>query len=185
MHHNNRVWFPDSGSDLIKSATQYIKWTPCSDCSKSCNSSEIPSPAVPGIFWDLRQTYRTIAPYTLEEAYEVADAIERGDMRELRNELGDLLFALVNVLRLSGLDAEQTSNGVSERWRTTFGISTSPNSAACPWNSSMQPESGSNPMNQTVEVKPGLFAAPDQATSPIHGDRLPIYQPGSHTVNTP
>ena len=45
-----------------------------------------------GCPWDLEQTFKTIAPYTIEEAYEVADAIERGNMDELREELGDLLF---------------------------------------------------------------------------------------------
>ncbi|MCU7808116.1 MAG: nucleoside triphosphate pyrophosphohydrolase [Candidatus Thiodiazotropha sp. (ex Semelilucina semeliformis)] len=48
-----------------------------------------------GCPWDLRQTYSTIVPYTLEEAYEVADAIQRGDMQELRSELGDLLFQVI------------------------------------------------------------------------------------------
>jgi MazG family protein len=48
-----------------------------------------------GCPWDLRQTYSTIVPYTLEEAYEVADAIQRGEMTELRDELGDLLFQIV------------------------------------------------------------------------------------------
>ena len=48
-----------------------------------------------GCPWDLRQTYSSIVPYTLEEAYEVADSIQRGDMRELRDELGDLLFQVV------------------------------------------------------------------------------------------
>jgi ATP diphosphatase len=48
-----------------------------------------------GCPWDLEQTFRTIAPYTIEEAYEVADAIERDDMPELRDELGDLLFQVV------------------------------------------------------------------------------------------
>jgi MazG family protein len=48
-----------------------------------------------GCPWDLRQTYNTIVPYTLEEAYEVADTIQRGDMAELRDELGDLLFQIV------------------------------------------------------------------------------------------
>jgi MazG family protein len=45
-----------------------------------------------GCPWDLEQTFETIAPYTIEEAYEVADAIQRGDMGELKGELGDLLF---------------------------------------------------------------------------------------------
>lgn len=48
-----------------------------------------------GCPWDLEQNFRTIAPYTIEEAYEVADAIERDDMQALRDELGDLLFQVV------------------------------------------------------------------------------------------
>jgi nucleoside triphosphate diphosphatase len=48
-----------------------------------------------GCPWDIEQTFRSIAPYTVEEAYEVADAIERDDMGELRGELGDLLFQVV------------------------------------------------------------------------------------------
>lgn len=48
-----------------------------------------------GCPWDLEQSFATIAPYTLEEAYEVADAIERGDMDDLREELGDLLLQVV------------------------------------------------------------------------------------------
>lgn len=47
---------------------------------------------VAGCPWDLQQDFRSIAPHTLEEAYEVADAIERGDLDALRDELGDLLF---------------------------------------------------------------------------------------------
>ncbi|MET0657734.1 MAG: nucleoside triphosphate pyrophosphohydrolase [Steroidobacteraceae bacterium] len=48
-----------------------------------------------GCPWDLEQTFETIAPYTIEEAYEVADAIERDDLPSLRDELGDLLFQVV------------------------------------------------------------------------------------------
>jgi len=48
-----------------------------------------------GCPWDIKQTFKTIIPYTLEEAYEVADAIESGDMQELKSELGDLLFQVV------------------------------------------------------------------------------------------
>ena len=47
---------------------------------------------VTGCPWDLEQSFDTIAPYTIEEAYEVADAIERGDISDLRDELGDLLL---------------------------------------------------------------------------------------------
>ena len=48
-----------------------------------------------GCPWDLEQSFKTIAPYTVEEAYEVADAIERDDLSALRDELGDLLFQVV------------------------------------------------------------------------------------------
>src|SRR5690606_33789364 len=48
-----------------------------------------------GCPWDLAQDFSTIAPYTVEEAYEVADAIDRGDMDGLREELGDLLLQVV------------------------------------------------------------------------------------------
>lgn len=48
-----------------------------------------------GCPWDLQQDFRSIAPHTLEEAYEVADAIERSDLDALREELGDLLFQVV------------------------------------------------------------------------------------------
>ncbi|MDX1556776.1 MAG: nucleoside triphosphate pyrophosphohydrolase, partial [Xanthomonadales bacterium] len=48
-----------------------------------------------GCPWDVEQDFSTIAPYTIEEAYEVADAIQRRDMDALRDELGDLLFQVV------------------------------------------------------------------------------------------
>jgi len=48
-----------------------------------------------GCAWDLEQDFASIAPYTLEEAYEVVDAIERGDMADLQDELGDLLLQVV------------------------------------------------------------------------------------------
>lgn len=56
---------------------------------------------VTGCPWDLEQTFSTIAPYTIEEAYEVADAIERGAMDELRDELGDLLLQVVFHARMA------------------------------------------------------------------------------------
>ena len=54
-----------------------------------------------GCPWDLKQNYATIVPYTLEEAYEVADAIERGDFDHLPGELGDLLFQVVYYSQLA------------------------------------------------------------------------------------
>jgi MazG family protein len=54
-----------------------------------------------GCPWDREQTFATIAPYTIEEAYEVADAIERADPDHLRDELGDLLFQVVFHARMA------------------------------------------------------------------------------------
>ena len=54
-----------------------------------------------GCPWDIKQTYATIVPHTLEEAYEVADAIERGDFDHLQGELGDLLFQVVYYSQLA------------------------------------------------------------------------------------
>lgn len=54
-----------------------------------------------GCEWDQAQNFATIAPYTIEEAYEVADAIERGNMADLRDELGDLLLQVVFHARMA------------------------------------------------------------------------------------
>ena len=54
-----------------------------------------------GCPWDLEQSFQTIAPYTLEEAYEVADAIARGDLVHLKDELGDLLLQVVYHARMA------------------------------------------------------------------------------------
>lgn len=54
-----------------------------------------------GCPWDLAQNFKTIAPYTIEEAYEVADAIEQGDMGALKEELGDLLLQVVYHARMA------------------------------------------------------------------------------------
>ena len=54
-----------------------------------------------GCPWDLEQTFETIAPYTIEEAYEVADAIQRGDLLDLKEELGDLLLQVVYHSRMA------------------------------------------------------------------------------------
>ncbi len=54
-----------------------------------------------GCPWDIEQTFETIAPYTIEEAYEVADAIQKKDMGELKGELGDLLFQSVFHARMA------------------------------------------------------------------------------------
>lgn len=59
---------------------------------------------VGGCPWDIQQTFATIAPYTIEEAYEVADAIDRRDMADLKDELGDLLLQVVFHARMAQED---------------------------------------------------------------------------------
>ena len=67
-----------------------------------------------GCPWDLEQTFRTIAPYTLEEAYEVADAIARGDLADLKDELGDLLLQVVYHARMAEEQGAFDFGGVVE-----------------------------------------------------------------------
>ena len=57
-----------------------------------------------GCPWDIEQTFASIAPYTIEEAYEVADAVERGAMDELEGELGDLLLQAVYFSQMAEED---------------------------------------------------------------------------------
>src|SRR3979490_2947527 len=67
-----------------------------------------------GCPWDLEQNFLTIAPYTLEEAYEVADAIARGDLTDLREELGDLLLQVVFHARMAEEQGAFDFGGVVE-----------------------------------------------------------------------
>ena len=68
-----------------------------------------------GCPWDLEQSYKTILPHTLEEAYEVADAIEREDMTELKDELGDLLFQVIYYTQMAEEDGLFTFDEVAEQ----------------------------------------------------------------------
>ncbi len=74
-----------------------------------------------GCPWDLEQSFETIAPYTLEEAYEVADAISRNDMTALKDELGDLLFQVVFHAQMAAeegvFDFADVAEGVGEKMR--------------------------------------------------------------------
>ena len=74
-----------------------------------------------GCPWDKEQTFSTIAPYTIEEAYEVADAIETGDMDQLEDELGDLLFQIVFYAEMSreagGFDFDAVARRISSKMR--------------------------------------------------------------------
>jgi nucleoside triphosphate diphosphatase len=69
--------------------------TPSRDISRLIEIMAQLRTPVTGCPWDLEQNFATIAPYTIEEAYEVADAIARGDLDDLREELGDLLLQVV------------------------------------------------------------------------------------------
>ena len=72
-----------------------------------------------GCPWDLAQNFATIAPYTIEEAYEVADAITRGDLDDLREELGDLLLQVVFHARMAeeqgAFDFGDVVEGITEK----------------------------------------------------------------------
>lgn len=74
---------------------------------------------VTGCPWDLEQDYATIAPYTIEEAYEVADAIARGSMTDLKEELGDLLLQVVYHAQMAREDGafafEDVVRGICEK----------------------------------------------------------------------
>ncbi|MBS0893577.1 hypothetical protein JK211_05980 [Tatumella sp. JGM130] len=73
-----------------------------------------------GCPWDKQQTFETIASYTLEETYEVLDAISRQDHHDLREELGDLLFATVNLSRHLGSKAETALQKANDKFEKRF-----------------------------------------------------------------
>ena len=72
-----------------------------------------------GCPWDREQTYRSIAPYTIEEAYEVADAIAENDVSALRDELGDLLFQVVFLSQIAAEEGafsfDDVARGIHEK----------------------------------------------------------------------
>ena len=82
-----------------------------------------------GCPWDIKQNYKSILPYTIEEVYEVADAIERADFSDLKDELGDLLFQVVFYAQLASEDGyfdlsdviESISNKLTRRHPHVFG----------------------------------------------------------------
>lgn len=72
-----------------------------------------------GCPWDIEQTFATIAPYTIEEAYEVADAIERANLDDLRDELGDLLLQVIFHSRMAeeagAFDVRDVARGIADK----------------------------------------------------------------------
>src|SRR5436190_8514995 len=75
--------------------------TPSRDVSRLLEIMAALRTPVTGCPWDLEQSFATIAPYTIEEAHEVADAIARNDLDDLRDELGDLLLQVVFHARMA------------------------------------------------------------------------------------
>jgi nucleoside triphosphate diphosphatase len=96
---------------------------------------------VSGCEWDREQTFATIAPYTIEEAYEVADAIARDDLADLRGELGDLLLQVVFHARMAeeagAFDFEAVARAVSDKLEARhphiFGADTSGSAQSERW----------------------------------------------------
>ena len=93
--------------------------TPARDISRLIEIMAALRAPTTGCPWDVEQNFSTIAPYTIEEAYEVGDAIERGDMAALKDELGDLLFQVVFHARMAeeaGLFAfDDVATAISEK----------------------------------------------------------------------
>ena len=91
-----------------------------------------------GCPWDIQQTFATIAPYTIEEAYEVADAIARNELGDLRDELGDLLFQVVFHSQLAreqgAFNFDDVANAIADKMERrhphVFGSATVEDAAA-------------------------------------------------------
>jgi MazG family protein len=120
-----------------------------------------------GCPWDLEQTFATIAPYTIEEAYEVADAIERGDMADLKDELGDLLLQVVYHARIAeeqkafAFDdiAQAITAKMIRRHPHVFGSDAERAAGAAPgfWERIKAEERASARENETPTLKPSVL----------------------------
>jgi len=88
----------EAGGSRIKDRSLPLSGEPFRDLVALMARLRTPGAGCP---WDVEQTFETIAPYTIEEAYEVANAIQRGDMGDLKSELGDLLFQSVFHARMA------------------------------------------------------------------------------------
>tara|TARA_Y100001978_G_scaffold128069_1_gene114332 strand:- start:66 stop:911 length:846 start_codon:yes stop_codon:yes gene_type:complete len=74
---------------------------------------------IDGCPWDLKQDYNSLAPYSIEEAYELVDAIESNDVKEIRNELGDLLLQVILISQVAedkgDFNFDDVANGISKK----------------------------------------------------------------------
>lgn len=91
----------NTGSDMTSSTTSRSDPTPSRDIARLIEIMVALRTPGTGCPWDLEQTFATIAPYTIEEAYEVAEAIARDDLDDLKDELGDLLLQVVFHARMA------------------------------------------------------------------------------------
>ena len=91
----------DAGLVFSLPVDQDARMTPSRDIARLLEIMAALRTPGTGCPWDLEQNFATIAPYTLEEAYEVADAIARNDLDDLRDELGDLLLQVVFHARMA------------------------------------------------------------------------------------
>lgn len=122
-----------------------------------------------GCPWDLEQTFATIAPYTIEEAYEVADAIARDDLDDLREELGDLLLQVVFHARMAeeqgifafGDVVEAISAKMIRRHPHVFGDKAgmlTPDEVKGAWERIKQEEKAERATRKRIVEEPGLLA---------------------------
>jgi len=123
-----------------------------------------------GCPWDKQQSFASIAPYTIEEAYEVADAAERGDMQHLRDELGDLLFQVVFYAEMASeanaFDFEAVAAAICDkltrRHPHVFGAT-----------SSLTPAEQSVVWEEIKAQERGAASAPASSPEPSHLDGVP------------
>lgn len=127
-----------------------------------------------GCPWDLEQTFATIAPYTIEEAYEVADAIARDDLDDLKEELGDLLLQVVFHARMAeeqgafafGDVVEAISAKMIRRHPHVFGDKAgqlTPDEVKGVWERIKQEEKAARAARKRVVEEPGLLASVKRA----------------------
>lgn len=139
-----------------------------------------------GCPWDIAQTFATIAPYTIEEAYEVADAIGRSDMADLKEELGDLLLQVVYHARMAeeqgAFDFGDVADGVTRkmirRHPHVFGTAEERAAGAAPgfWERIKAGERAAKAAERARLV--AAISPPPNAASPSLLDDVPVAMPG-------
>lgn len=139
-----------------------------------------------GCPWDIAQTFATIAPYTIEEAYEVADAIGRSDMADLKEELGDLLLQVVYHARMAeeqgAFDFGDVADGVTckmiRRHPHVFGTAEERAAGAAPgfWERIKAGERAAKAAERARLA--AAISPPPSAASPSLLDDVPVAMPG-------